>query len=116
LPVFNQHEARRESGFVVVAATGRRRRSLWEQNRGELHAMKLDRRRLKEQIHELYRSEHEAMGERGTLERLDRGREWDLAPTLAAGGVAVFPHAGVFDCGHQVAAVAGHAVPRSARG
>jgi hypothetical protein len=67
--------------------------------------MELDRRRLKEQIHELYRSEHEALGERGTLERLERGREWDLAPTLAAGGVAVFPHAGVFDCGHQVAAV-----------
>ena len=67
--------------------------------------MELDRRRLKEQIHELYRSEHEALGEQGTLERLERGREWDLAPTLAAGGVAVFPHAGVFDCGHQVAAV-----------
>ena len=47
--------------------------------------MELDRRRLKEQIHELYRSEHEAMGEQGTLERLERGREWDLAPTLAAG-------------------------------
>jgi hypothetical protein len=65
----------------------------------------LDRRRLQEQIHELYRSEHEAMGERGTLERLERAREWDLAPTLAAGGVVVFPHAGVLDCGHQVAAV-----------
>ena len=50
-----------------------------------LHPMELDRRRLKEQIHELYRSEHEAMGEQGTLERLERGREWDLAPTLAAG-------------------------------
>jgi hypothetical protein len=44
------------------------------------------------------------MGERGTLERLERAREWDLAPTLAAGGVAVFPHAGVLDCGHQIAA------------
>src|SRR4029450_13401905 len=44
------------------------------------------------------------MGDRGTLERLERGREWDLAPTLASGGVVVFPHAGVFDCGHQVAA------------
>jgi hypothetical protein len=64
----------------------------------------LDRGRLKDQIHELYRSEHEAMGERGTLERLDRGREWDLAPTLSAGGVVVFPHAGVLDCGHHVAA------------
>jgi hypothetical protein len=66
--------------------------------------MTLDRRRLRERIQELYRSEHEALGERGTLERLERGREWDLAPTLAAGGVVVFPHAGVFDCGHQVAA------------
>jgi hypothetical protein len=66
--------------------------------------VKLDRRRLKERIHELYRSEHETLGERGTLERLDRGREWDLASTLAAGGVVVFPHAGVHDCGHQVAA------------
>ena len=67
--------------------------------------MSLDRRRLQEQIHELYRSDHEAMGERGTLERLERAREWDLAPTLAARGVVVFPHAGVLDCGHQVAAV-----------
>jgi hypothetical protein len=64
----------------------------------------LDRQKLKQQIHELYRREHEELGERGTLERLERGREWDLAPTLAAGGVAVFPHAGVFDCGHQIAA------------
>ena len=66
--------------------------------------MSLDRARLKAQIHELYRSEHEAMGERGTLERLELAREWNLAPTLAAGGVVVFPHAGVLDCGHQVAA------------
>ena len=66
--------------------------------------MTLDRGRLKEQIHELYRSEHEALGESGTLELLERGREWDLGPTLAAGGVVVFPHAGVLDCGHQVAA------------
>jgi hypothetical protein len=64
----------------------------------------LDRQRLKEQIHQLYRTEHEELGERGTLERLERAREWDLAPTLAAGGVVVFPHAGVLDCGHQVAA------------
>jgi hypothetical protein len=66
--------------------------------------VKLGRDRLQQQIHALYRSEHEEMGERGTLERLERGREWDLAPTLAAGGVVVFPHAGVLDCGHQVAA------------
>ena len=66
--------------------------------------VELDRQKLREQIHALYRREHEELGERGTLERLDRGREWDFAPTLAAGGVVVFPHAGVQDCGHQVAA------------
>jgi len=64
----------------------------------------LDRQRLKEEIQELYRREHEALGERGTLELLERGRQWNLAPTLSAGGVVVFPHAGVADCGHQVAA------------
>jgi len=45
------------------------------------------------------------MGERGTLERLEQARQWNLAPTLRAGGVLVFPHAGVLDCGHQIAAV-----------
>ena len=53
----------------------------------------LDRQKLKERIHELYRAEHVEMGERGTIERLERGRDWDLAPTPAAGGVVVFPHA-----------------------
>jgi hypothetical protein len=66
--------------------------------------MSFDRDLLQQKIHALYRSEHEELGERGTLERLERAREWDLAPTLAAGGVVVFPHAGVADCGHQVAA------------
>ena len=57
----------------------------------------LDRKQLKKRIHELYRLEHQELGERGTLERLERGREWDLASTLASGGVVVFPHAGVLD-------------------
>jgi hypothetical protein len=67
--------------------------------------MAQDRRNLREEIHALYRAEHEQMGERGTLERLEQAREWDLAPTLRSGGVLVFPHAGVLDCGHQIAAV-----------
>lgn len=67
--------------------------------------MRLDRQKLREEIHALYRAEHEAMGERGTLDRLEQARQWNLASTLNAGGVLVFPHAGVLDCGHQIAAV-----------
>jgi hypothetical protein len=67
--------------------------------------MALDRTKLQEEIHTLYRAEHEQMGERGTLERLEQARQWDLAPTLRDGGVLVFPHAGVLECGHQIAAV-----------
>lgn len=66
--------------------------------------MKLDRTRLREEIHAQYRREHEALGEVGTLRCLDEARQWDLSPTLRAGGVVVFPHAGVADCGHQIAA------------
>lgn len=67
--------------------------------------MKLDRPKLRESIQALYRAEHEALGEAGTVERLERARQWELAPVLRAGGVLVFPHAGVADCGHQIAAV-----------
>src|SRR5215203_993546 len=49
--------------------------------------MQLDRQTLQQDIHALYRAEHAAMGERGTLERLDRARQWDLAATVRAGGV-----------------------------
>lgn len=66
--------------------------------------MKLDRQKLREEIHALYRAEHEALGEEGTLRLLDRARQWNLAPVLQKGGVIVFPHAGVADCGHQIAA------------
>jgi len=67
--------------------------------------MKLDRDELRTEIHKLYAAEHAALGERGTLELLEKGRQWDLSATLDAGGVLVFPHAGVADCGHQIAAV-----------
>lgn len=54
---------------------------------------------------QIYAEEHAALGPEATVRLLERGRQWDLAPTLNAGGVLVFPHAGVSDCGHQVAAV-----------
>jgi hypothetical protein len=62
------------------------------------------RMQLREEIHKLYAREHANLGERGTLRLLDESRQWDLAPTLATGGVIVFPHAGVHECGHQIAA------------
>lgn len=68
-------------------------------------SMELDRAQLQKDIHAMYRAEHAAMGDLGTYDRLERARQWDLAPTLEAGGVLVFPHAGVLDCGHQIAAV-----------
>ncbi len=66
--------------------------------------MKLDRENLRREVHRIYRAEHEALGTDGTLRLLEQGRQWNLAPVLSAGGVIVFPHVGVADCGHQVAA------------
>jgi hypothetical protein len=66
--------------------------------------MELDRDQLQNDILELYHREHDALGSEGTLQLLERGRQWDLSSTLEAGGVIVFPHIGVADCGHHVAA------------
>ena len=66
--------------------------------------MKLDRDQLQKDIHEMYKREHAALGEEGTCRLLDVARQWDLSTTLSSGGVIVFPHAGVADCGHQIAA------------
>ncbi len=66
--------------------------------------MELDRDALQKQIHQLYAKEHAELGEAGTIEHLERGKAWQLAGTLNAGGVLVFPHAGVHDCGYQIAA------------
>lgn len=66
--------------------------------------MKLDRDQLQEDIHKLYREEHEALGEDGTARLLEEGRRWNLADTLRSGGVIAFAHAGVADCGQQIAA------------
>ncbi len=52
----------------------------------------------------LYAKDHEELGDAGTLEHLERGDAWDLSGTLSDGGVLVFPHITVQDCGYQVAA------------
>ena len=67
--------------------------------------MNLDLKQLQIDIHEMYAKEHEALGISGTYQMLDEARRWDLSGTLEVGGVLVFPHAGVADCGHQIAAV-----------
>ncbi len=63
--------------------------------------MDLDRDQLQKDIHALYAREHAAVN---TLEHQERAEQWDLSGTLNAGGVLVFPHAGVQDCGYQIAA------------
>src|SRR5690606_22626239 len=63
-----------------------------------------ERMKLREEIHKFYAREHARLGERGTLRLLEESRQWDLANTLADGGVIVFPHAGVHECGQQIAA------------
>ncbi len=74
----------------------------------------LDRDQLQKDIHALYVREHEEMGEKGTLEHLERSRQWDMSGTLRAGGVLVFPHAGVMDCGYQIAACVNSALDSGA--
>jgi hypothetical protein len=59
---------------------------------------------LQKDIHALYNREHAELGEKGTLAHLEKARQWDLSGTLNSGGVLVFPHAGVADCGYQIAA------------
>lgn len=71
---------------------------------GGEYFMKLDRAKLKKEIHELYAREHAALGEEGTHRLLEEARQWDFSDTLTERGVLVFPHAGVQDCGHQIAA------------
>jgi hypothetical protein len=66
--------------------------------------MELDRAKLQKEIQALYAREHAELGEQGTLEHLERAEQWKLGDTLRAGGVLVFPHAGVKDCGYQIAA------------
>lgn len=73
-----------------------------------------DRIQIRKKIHELYAKEHAELGEVGTYRQLDEARQWDLSPTLRDGGVVVFPHAGVHDCGHQIAAAVNAALDSGA--
>lgn len=66
--------------------------------------MELDRDQLQKDIHELYNREHAELGKDGTFQLLDKAHQWDISGTLSSGGVLAFPHAGVADCGHQIAA------------
>lgn len=66
--------------------------------------MKLDRSALRDWVHQQFALEREALGPAGIDRILEAGRQWNLAPTLNAGGAIVFPHAGLPACGHQIAA------------
>lgn len=48
--------------------------------------------------------ERRKLGPQGIRELLERGRQWQLGETIKAGGSVVFPHAGLKECGHQIAA------------
>lgn len=67
--------------------------------------MKPDYEQLRHDLHRIYKEEHGALDQAAIDRLLEEGRRWDLVPTLQAGGVLVFAHAGVGDCGHQTAAV-----------
>ena len=76
--------------------------------------MTLDRTDLRTKINELYRREHDELGESGTFAMLDEARQWDLSETLANGGVVTFAHVNVADCGLHVAAAVNGALDSGA--
>ncbi len=59
---------------------------------------------LQKHIYASYLRDQAELGEQGTLDHLERGQQFDLADTLKNGGVLVFPHTNIKDCGYQVAA------------
>lgn len=76
--------------------------------------MTLDRTALRTTINDLYRREHDALGDSGTHAILDEARRWDLSRTLADGGVVTFAHVNVADCGLHVAAAVNAALDSGA--
>lgn len=73
----------------------------------------LDRTALRTSINELYARELEQLGD-ATYRMLDEARRWDLAQTLATGGVIAFAHVNVADCGVHVAAAVNAALDSGA--
>jgi hypothetical protein len=76
--------------------------------------MTLDRTALRTSINDLYRREHQALGDEGTYALLDEARKWDVSKTLADGGVVTFAHVNVSDCGAHVAAAVNGALDSGA--
>lgn len=74
----------------------------------------LDRTSFRTTVNEIYRREHEALGDSGTYAMLDEARRWDLSKTLAGGGVVTFAHVHVADCGVHVAAAVNAALDAGA--
>jgi len=66
--------------------------------------MAQDRTALRAEINAQYIREHVDLGMDGTDRLIELSHQWNLAPTLETGGVIVFPHIGVAECGHHVAA------------
>ncbi len=67
--------------------------------------MELDREAIGTYVHQNFAKEREQLGKDGISKILEAGRTWNLAPTLSAGGSAIFPHADIKPCGHQIASV-----------
>lgn len=67
--------------------------------------MSLDRQALSVYVHNMFENEYHKLGPQGIADLLARGRQWKLGETLRAGGSIIFPHAGLKECGHQIAAV-----------
>jgi len=76
--------------------------------------MTLDRTNLRTKINELYRREHEELGDSRTFVLLDEARRWDLSKTLTDGGIVTFAHVNVADCGVHVAAAVNGALDSGA--
>jgi hypothetical protein len=76
--------------------------------------MTLDRTALRTSINDLYRRDHDALGDAGTYAMLDEARKWDLGSTLSDGGVITFAHVNVADCGTHVAAAVNAALDSGA--